>query len=212
MDSKQSQIVEQFQLSLIRPHEEDEVDSDDLLELLDEDDSAMAQYRAQRIQQLSSHIKDIRHRQQQNADGFGQVRIIENERDLMDLVTKEEKVLVHFYQPDFGRCKTMNERLELVAEKHLELMVVAIKADKAPFLANKLQIKQLPFVVGYINGKLVLKLLGFEQLGNNATDFPVQALENQLLRANLIQRETINQTRASKARAHDSDSDDDFDI
>ncbi|KAG7195653.1 uncharacterized protein KQ657_003423 [Scheffersomyces spartinae] len=211
MDSKQSEIVEQFQQSILRPHEEEEVDSDDLVELLDEDDSVMAQYRAQRIQQLSSHIKEIRHRQAQDSDELGQVRTIEKESDLMALVTKEDKVLVHFYQPDFVRCKTMNEKLELIAEKHLELMVVVIKAENAPFLANKLHIKQLPFVVGYIYGKLVLKLLGFEQLGNNPNDFPIQVLENHLLRANLIKHETINHSRALQRGVHDSDSED-FDI
>lgn len=107
MDLKQSEIIEKYQE--LKLHNDD-VEEDDLLDLLDEDDSALQQYREARIQQLSKEFRSIKDAQ----DGhFGQIEEMQDEKILMETVAKTEFAVVHFYQPGFSKCKIMNERLQV---------------------------------------------------------------------------------------------------
>lgn len=115
MDSKQSEIVEKYQEQRLKS---DDVDDDELLELLDEDDSALQQYREARIQQLSKEFNKIK--DATSSMEFGNVVDVDNERELMDAIAKSEYALVHFYQPNFEKCKIMTNRL-LVCIKLIEL-------------------------------------------------------------------------------------------
>lgn len=115
MDQKQSELVERYQDSKLRKQlNEDEghesESDDDLLELL-EDDEANSKYRESRIQQLSKEFKRIDDAETNNHGNLGSVISMEDERKIMDIVTNTELVLIHFYQPEFDKCKIMNNRL-----------------------------------------------------------------------------------------------------
>lgn len=218
MNTAQAELVEKYQESKLHKHnlqgrEDDEYQSesdDELLELL-QDDSVLDSYRDERMLQLKKEFAKI----DAASDSFnlGNVISCENEKELMDLVPAAEKVIVHFHQPAFEKCKRMNEKLALVAEKHLTIKVVVITATNAPFLVDKLKIKMLPFVVLYKNGKELDRLVGFEKLGNDVLDFKYEALEQLLYRCNFIDRKTINFGSTKSARPnYDEDSDDDLDI
>lgn len=116
MDSKQSELVEKYQESRLN---NDDVDDDELLELLDEDDSVLQQYREARIQQLSKEFNKIK--DATSSMDFGNVIDIDNEKELMESITKSEYSLVHFYQPNFQKCKVMTQRL-LVCSKQYRTM------------------------------------------------------------------------------------------
>lgn len=115
MDQKQSELVEKYQESKLRKQiKDDEVheseSDDDLLELL-EDDEAISKYREARIQQLSTEFKRIDDEETERNGSLGSVIEISDEKQIMEIVTNSELTLVHFYQPEFDKCKIMNSRL-----------------------------------------------------------------------------------------------------
>ncbi|ODV76699.1 thioredoxin-like protein [Suhomyces tanzawaensis NRRL Y-17324] len=215
MDQQISQLVEGYQESKLRhlnDPDNESSDDDELLELL-EDDDVLSRYRDERIQQLTKELKKIDDVvADTNDEELGRVVNILDEKELMNIVTQNELVIIHFYQPNFQRCKIMNERLAQVAEKHLTLKILRITAESAPFLVTKLGIKVLPFVVIYKKGKELTRTVGFEKFGNDPNTFPVEALERFLIMHNVINRRTINfgSIRSKPQKAEDDD--DDLDI
>lgn len=214
MDSKQSELVEKYQnakLNKQAQHDDESASENDeeLLELLeDENDPVLSRLRDERIASLKKEFHRI---DESTADGeFGEIVQVSTEKQLMDLVTSNDTVLVHFYQANFEKCQIMNDKLKLLAEKHLTLKILAIEAKDAPFLVTKLGIKMLPFVVIYRQGKEVERLVGFEKLGNDANNFKFDALEQFLYARNVISRKTVN-FGSIRQRKEDLD-DEDFDI
>lgn len=206
MDKTQSQIIEKFQEAKLNNNDSD----DDLLELLDDDDSGiLSQYRESRIEQLNKEFRKI-DRSLDNDSGY--IQDVESEKQVMEIVTSNELVIVHFYQPNFNKCNKMMEKLALLAEKHLTIKVLLIKAESATFLTSRLNIKVLPFVVIYKNGKELDRLVGFEQLGNDPNDFKYESLETLCIRLGVINRRTINLTSSRRLDKPQDSEESDLDL
>lgn len=203
MDHQSSELIERYQISKLQKADNarNDIDDDnlhsesddDLLELLEGEDEngPVAKYREQRMQQLRKEFRKIDDAANDNNE-LGALRSISSEKEVMDIVTNNELVIVHFYQPNFTRCQIMDDRLKVVAEKHLVIKVLRIMAQDSPFLVAKLNIKVLPLVVIYKNGKELTRIVGFEKLGTDANDFTVQSLEDFLLISGVINKRTIN--------------------
>lgn len=220
MDHKAALLIESYQNSKLTTNNDDdngEISSEDeLIDLLEDDDDALARYRDIRIQQMKNEFLKINNTTDRTEkDNIGRVTSCADEKSVMDVVTNNEVVLVHFYQPGFKKCQAMNEKLEVIAEKHLALRILKIQAQEAPFLVTKLNVKVLPLVVIYKNSKELTRIVGFERLGSNLDDFAVEALEQLLLSMNIINRRAVNfASIRSKNQANDcngSDDDDDWD-
>ncbi|KAM3126312.1 hypothetical protein ACQ2H7_000488 [Candidozyma auris] len=205
MDNKQKQAVEKYSRQKVRETQQggavddegSEEDLDLMLEELEKDyDESSAKYREQRLEELKKEFGKIDRAAAERGSELGNVSFVSAEKELMDLVMKSEVCMVHFYQPEFSRCKLMNERLAVLAEKHVDVGIFAIQASQAPFLVTKLKIKVLPVVVAYKNGKEVARLVGFEGLSTNGTDFSVEALESWMFRERVISKRSL--TFASK--------------
>lgn len=88
----------------------------------------------------------------------------------------------------------------------------------ASFLVTKLNVKVLPFVVMYLKGQEVDRLVGFSKLGNQAEDFDKDILENMLYSKGMLNR-PLNVTflsgrinRSRRTNGASDDEDDDLDI
>lgn len=117
MDQTQSELIEKYQESKLRKQfsvddEHESESDDDLLEAL-EDEDMISKYREARIQELSNEFKSIDSEDAERNGNLGSVIPINDEKDLMEIVTKSELTLVHFYQPEFDKCKIMNSRLSV---------------------------------------------------------------------------------------------------
>ncbi|KAK6200915.1 thioredoxin-like protein [Scheffersomyces amazonensis] len=228
LDYNQSRHIEAYQeskLKSIRDGEPssdfEEVDDDELLQQLeDESDDILAKYRESRIQQLSGELKNIKqsiqNRGNDDEEDLGYVENITNEKKIMEIVLQHPITIVHFYQPNFQKCQLMNKYLNVLAEKHLQLKIIRIKAELAPFLVNKLQIKILPFIIIYKNSIEVDRIVGFEKF-NNAVNPSYESFENYLLVRNIINRKSIkfglsNGNRLNKSINENDDDDDDDDL
>lgn len=143
--------------------DESEVDSDDeFLKDLD-DDPELEAIRNSRLSQLKqAQIQKI----ENIAKGHGQYRTISQDEFLTEC-TGSEFVAAHFFHDDFERCKIMDHHLKMIAPLHTSCKFLRINAEKAPFFVAKLQVKTLPTLIVFKDGKIVDRLTGFEGLANN---------------------------------------------
>lgn len=132
MDTTQQQIVDKYVDGKIQRQRDEEYESDDDAELLEllEDDGALAKFRDERIRQLKQEFERI-DAATDGDDDVGSVRDIDSEKELMAFVTQHETVVVHFYQPQFDKCKIMNEKLRVCIGQRLALLTSA-HSRKAP--------------------------------------------------------------------------------
>lgn len=88
-------------------------DEDALFDALEsESDPALAPYRAQRLQQLSSELTRAKQLRNEDHGAYSEIR---DEKALMEIVTGTKWSVVHFFKDGFWRCGIMNGHLEVGA-------------------------------------------------------------------------------------------------
>lgn len=139
-------------------------DDSDFSEFEDDldDDGAMAAFRARRLAELK---RAHREESEQMAKGHGELRTILQDEFLPEC-TGSLWVVVHFFHKDFERCKIMDHHLKILSPLHLSCKFVRIDAEKTPFFVEKLQIKTLPTLLVFKDGKMVHRLTGFDGLAD----------------------------------------------
>lgn len=186
----------------------DDVDVDELLNELEEeaeDNDVFVRYREQRLQEISQHVKKV-----ENSVKFGNYGILDTineESKLIKMSSEINKIVIHFQMETFGKCRYMNDRLKTLAQKHLTTKFVKVSVEDCPFLVKKLNIKVLPFVIGYKKGNEMMRLIGFSKLGNDPNEFPIENLETQLKMAGLLDS-TFSITNSKRNNDHDDDDSD----
>lgn len=207
LDAKVASVID-------RAARNDESDEDDLIAQL-EDDSELDAFRAQRIQQLhdefdrARRLKDSQH---------GTYTEIKEEKALMDITTSTKNCIVHFFKPDFNRCRIMDTHLESLAPSHYEARILKINVDNCPFLVTRLGVQVLPCVIAFIDGVGADRIVGFEGLGRNPDNFTVRDLEARLIRAGVFARNKVTKEdeeerkqRSKMTAKYDDENDDDWD-
>lgn len=167
----------------------DEENLDELLnELdkeLDEDHEFLSTYRSERLQQISDHLKQVKKNVED--DGYGKLQCVDKETDAIQICTKTDMVVIHFELETFGKCQYMNEKLKNLARRYLTTRFIKVNVQACPFLVSKLNIKVLPFVVGYRNGLEKVRYVGFSKLGNDPNGFDIRRLEQSLAHSGVIE-------------------------
>ncbi|MDI1492436.1 MAG: hypothetical protein OHK93_003650 [Ramalina farinacea] len=149
------------------------------LEAATDTDPTLSALRERRIQSLSSAVSAAKAARTQ---GFGSYTPLSSEKSLLDLTTSPTypRCIVHFFKSDFNRCSIMDGHLETLAQKHLEARFVRIAVEDAPFLVERLGVRVLPCVIGFVDGVGVERVVGFEGLkGGDA--FETGVLEGRLV-------------------------------
>jgi len=113
LDPKVARVVD-------RATHDDDSDEDALIAAL-EDDSELDALREQRLQQLHAEFSRAK---EMRATEHGTYAEIKDEKALMDITTSTKLCVVHFFKPDFNRCRIM--------DGHLEVSIWAFKYDKKP--------------------------------------------------------------------------------
>jgi len=149
-------------------------------ELMNEDEE-LQKLHEERIEQLKSEQEK---RVQMQRSGHGQLTEV-TEADFLEVVTKTEAVVCHFFHRDFERCKIMDKHLVELARKHFDTKFIKMSAPDAPFFTVKLDIKMLPCLVCFLNGNTVLRVVGFDGLGG-VDDFETWRLEEQLIASGTV--------------------------
>ncbi|KAH6622221.1 thioredoxin-like protein [Boeremia exigua] len=207
LDSKVASVID-------RAAKNDESDEDDLIAQL-EDDSELDAFRAQRIQQLHDEFDRAR---RLKASEHGTYSEVKDEKALMDITTSTKNCIVHFFKPDFNRCRIMDTHLESLAPSHYEARILKINVDNCPFLVTRLGVQVLPCVIAFIDGIGADRIVGFEGLGRSPDNFTVRDLEARLIRAGVFARTKVTKEdeeerkqRSKMTAKYDDENDDDWD-
>ena len=160
----------------------EEEDPDAILASFEEEDDST--YRAQRLQELkntgpattSNTVKQT-------------YTTLKSDDEALSFTTEHERAVLHFFHPDFARCSTMDIHCEAIAEKHNEyddgdVAFARINVNHAPFVVEKLSVRVLPCVIGFVKGVVKGRVTGFEGLcwdGKETSTEVTQALENTLV-------------------------------
>jgi len=86
-----------------------DIDEDDLIAELENDD-ALDALREKRLQQLHEEVSRQKLMRQSE---HGTYQEIKDEKALMDITTTTKLCVVHFFKPDFNRCRIMDKHIEV---------------------------------------------------------------------------------------------------
>lgn len=175
---------------------EDEDDVDAVLASLEKEDHAV--YRAQRLQELNSSAS--RSKPTTALDAVKKAYITLNSDDeALSFTTENERAVLHFYHPDFARCNTMDQHCQQIAEKHAEnaeadVAFARIDVKNAPFVVEKLNVRILPCVIGFVKGVVKGRVTGFEGLcwdGKEGSSSVTRALEETLVGWSILSKKLL---------------------
>lgn len=179
----------------LRPHEE-EADADAILASLEEEEESG--YRAQRMQELSNAATTSR--TTTACDTVKKTYItLTSDDEALAFTTEHERAIVHFFHPDFARCNTMDNHCKLIAEKHAEytsadMAFARIDVKSCPFVVEKLNVRVLPCVIGFVKGVVKGRITGFEGLcwdGKEGSINVTRAIEEALVTWTVLRKRLL---------------------
>lgn len=92
---------------------------------------------------------------------LGQIFTVQDNEDFETKVVKSEQtVVVDFYADWCGPCRLLAPKLETRIAKEEKIHMAKVNVDKLDELAAKHQVKTIPHVVAYKNGKVMDKFIG----------------------------------------------------
>jgi hypothetical protein len=182
-------------------------DTDDILASLeDEDDSS---YRAQRLHELKAAA---------TATATTRVKksyvTLNGDDEALAFTTEHERAVLHFCHPEFARCNTMDSHLELIAEKHAEdatgdVAFGKVNVNQVPFVVEKLGVRILPCVVGFVKGVVKGRITGFEGICWDAHEGSVEV--SRALESAFVEWTVLKKALLRKVDDDESDETDDVD-
>jgi len=78
-----------------------------------------------------------------------------NEDTLLDLITKNEKVVVQFSASWCGNCRIMKPKFKKLASENENLTFVLVDAENSPESRKLASVNNLPTFATFLNGVLV---------------------------------------------------------
>lgn len=145
---------------------DDDDDDDEYNDLLD-NDAELEAIRQRRINQMKqAQAETAKHK----SLGHGELRTITQDEFLPECTGESEWVAVHFFHKEFKRCDIMDHHLKVIAPLQLRCKFLRLDVEKAPFFVQKLQIKTLPTLIVFRDGKAIDRLTGFEGLAPNPSE------------------------------------------
>jgi len=199
----------------------DELDKDALLKALEEDDDSA--YRSDRIEQLRAEFGAAKERfssgLNDNTDNNTTLYLtLRDDQSLLDFTTTRSsssppRCVVHFTHPDFARCSIMDDHLRLLASRHHSeedeegdgVRFARIDVRDCPFVVEKLNVRVLPCVIGFVDGVAVERIVGFEGLASGGlrdavNGFRTVELERRLLRQGVLVKEKLGLDRRGEGQ------------
>ena len=105
LDERVAGAIDRANASHLAEDEKEDAVFDEL-----ENDTELDAFREQRMESLQ---REWRKQKEYNASGHGSYVEIKDEKQLMDITTSTKYCIVHFWKPDFSRCRIMDSHLEV---------------------------------------------------------------------------------------------------
>lgn len=83
-----------------------------------------------------------------------------DEAKLESIIAGNAKVIVDFFAEWCGPCKALGAKLETVAKKNTDIVIVKVNVEKFNALATKNDISSIPVMIFYKDGKKVDRVTG----------------------------------------------------
>ncbi|EFW22932.1 hypothetical protein D8B26_006490 [Coccidioides posadasii str. Silveira] len=200
---------------------------DDTAALLDalEHEESNPVYNSQRIAQIKAELSSTNTSQSNpiadtTPSSAGTVTTLLNNSPLpslptdqavLDFTTQLSHCILHFSHPDFARCATMDKHLTCLSTAHSSssgARFARVDVRNVPFIVEKLKIRVLPCVIGFVDGEVRERVLGFEGLGTGGLDalgddFDTGVLEDRFVKKGILSGVKIGR----KGRDDDGQSD-----
>ncbi len=77
------------------------------------------------------------------------------------VINSKGAVLVDFWAPWCGPCKSLGPHLEAIAEEYDNVKVCKVNIDENNAWASRLSVMSIPTLVLYVNGEAVAKQIGY---------------------------------------------------
>ncbi|KAK5090845.1 hypothetical protein LTR05_001022 [Lithohypha guttulata] len=196
-------------------NKEDEEDIDSILAELEAEsedvNSEAYQQRVRTLQEATGSKTSGAATGLRSAHSQQYVRLLRSDDETLHFTTEHERAVVHFRHPDFARCSIMDEHLERIAQRHSygetggeEAAFAKVDVTLAPFVVEKLAVRVLPCVMGFVKGVMKGKVVGFEGIcwdGKEKDARVSKALEDALFLWGVLKQKMLMDE-------HDTDSDD----
>jgi thioredoxin-like negative regulator of GroEL len=147
----------------------------------DDDDTEFLRDLAWRRMRAVKDAKD------HNGTIHGSLYHCSHEREIVEATTCTPHLVIHFKDPEFKRCRIMTEHLIKLATLYECTKFMEIRAQEAPFLVAKMNVKVLPCLICVVNAQAVDRIIGFEELGED-DDFETSMLEARLKKCNVLKK------------------------
>jgi hypothetical protein len=172
-----------------------EQDPDDILAELEADDND--DYRAQRLAELKSEAQSGPDTSSNAVQSV--FKTLSGDDECLQFTTEYERAVVHFFHPDFARCSIMDRHCEHIGRKHAQdggadMAFARVDVRNAPFVVEKLGIRVLPAVLGFVKGVVKGRVTGFEGIawgGREELPSVAAALEEKLVEWTVLRKRLL---------------------
>jgi len=84
-----------------------------------------------------------------------------NKGNFREVINSNELIVVDFWASWCGPCRMLGEELETINHTHPEIVIGKINVDEERDLAMEFQIRSIPQVFIFKNGKIVESITGY---------------------------------------------------
>lgn len=215
VDGHLSALVDKHVANLTAQADSD-ADPDALFAALEEEDDSA--FHAARAQQLSEELKKYKPATSRQGIRGGQATVttLKSDDEVLTFTTENARAVVHFFHPEFARCGVMDRHLEEIAvgqrvlggEEEVKWGRVDVK--DAPFVVERMGVRILPCVVGFRDGLVVGRVVGFEGLlwmgpGREDGKETTRALEEKMVEWKVLEKAFVRTQSAQNGEQSDSD-------
>ena len=86
-----------------------------------------------------------------------------SDNNFNDIITNNKLVVVDFFATWCGPCRALSPYIDELAANHHNILFAKANIEEAPVIANELDVKSLPCVIIFENGKEINRVVGFNK-------------------------------------------------
>lgn len=86
-----------------------------------------------------------------------------SDNDFNDIIANNKLVVVDFFAAWCGPCRALSPYIDELATNHHHILFAKANIEETQIMANELDVKSLPCVVIFENGKEINRVVGFNK-------------------------------------------------